>query len=138
MQEKKCGPQHKINATFLHHSSLENILYHTRETIGFVVTRFYQSVIAIQFKRNISYNHQQKQAKDIVSMIHSKGPRSIGVILAMSYYGMECSNINHFMFSTGEYISIAKSESCIESANHHRHNTKKMKFTIRALSRIQS
>ena len=42
------------------------------------------------------------------------------------------------MFSTRECISRAKSESCIESANHHRHNTKKKKFTIRALSRIQS
>ena len=29
------------------------------------------------------------------------------------------------MFSTCERISRAKSESCIESANYHRHNTKK-------------
>ena len=56
--------------------------------IGFVVSRFYQSVTAIQLKRSISYNHQQKQVQDIVSMIHFKGPRSIGVILPMSYHGM--------------------------------------------------
>ena len=61
---------------------------HTREMTGFVVSRLYQSATAIQFKTNISYNHQQKQAQDIVSMIHCKGPRSIGVILAMSYHGM--------------------------------------------------
>ena len=65
-----------------------NILCHTREIISFVVSRFYQSVTAIQLKRNISYNHPQRQAQDIVSMIHSKGPRSIGDILAMSYHGM--------------------------------------------------
>ena len=61
---------------------------HTRETMGSVVAQFCQSVTAIQFKRNISYNHRQKETQDVVSMIHSKGSRSIGVILAISYHGM--------------------------------------------------
>ena len=102
-----------------------NMLCHRRETTGFVVAQLYQSVTAIQLKKNISYNHQKKQPQDIVSMIHSKGSRSIGVILAMSYHGMQCLNINYFIFSICERISRAKGESCIESANHHRHNKKK-------------